>query len=77
MGIGFALAGYSSFWHLGAMMVLTILVAFNYITICRLYPNGGGVYSSVRNRSRLLAVFGALLLGADYVVTMALSILDA
>ncbi len=77
MGIGFALAGYSSFWHLTAMMALTSLVAINYITICRLYPNGGGVYSSVRHRSRLLAVFGALLLAADYTVTMALSILDA
>ncbi|MBM4161280.1 MAG: amino acid permease [Ignavibacteria bacterium] len=77
MGIGFALAGYSSFWHLSVMMGLTTLVAINYVTICRLYPHGGGVYSSVYHRSQLLAVIGALLLGADYVVTMALSILDA
>ncbi|MFH0991526.1 MAG: universal stress protein [bacterium] len=77
MGIGFALAGYSSFWHLSSMMVLTTIVALNYITICRLYPNGGGVYNSVYHRSKLLAVIGALLLGADYIVTMALSILDA
>lgn len=77
LGIGFALAGYSSFWHLSLMMVLTALVAINYITICRLYPNGGGVYSSVYHRSQLLAVVGALLLAADYVVTMALSVLDA
>ena len=77
MGIGFALAGYGSFWHLSAMMALTSLVAINYITICRLYPNGGGVYSSVYHRSKLLAVVGALLLGADYIVTMALSVLDA
>ena len=77
MGIGFALAGYGSFWHLTAMMALTSLVAINYITICRLYPNGGGVYSSVSHRSKLLAVVGALLLAADYIVTMALSVLDA
>jgi len=77
LGLGFALAGYASFWHLLAMMVLTSLVAINYITICRIYPNGGGVYSSVSHRSRLLAVIGALLLSADYVVTMALSILDS
>ncbi len=76
MGIGFALAGYSTFWHLAAMMALMTLVALNYITICRLYPNGGGVYGSVYHRSHLLAVVGALLLTADYVVTMALSILD-
>jgi len=77
LGLGFALAGYSSFWHLLAMLVLTSLVAINYVTICRIYPNGGGVYSSVSHRSRLLAVIGALLLSADYVVTMALSILDS
>jgi amino acid transporter len=77
LGLGFALAGYASFWHLLAMMALTSLVAINYITICRIYPNGGGVYSSVHHRSKLLAVIGALLLSADYVVTMALSILDS
>jgi len=77
MGIGFALAGYASYWHLVAMMLLTTLIAFNYITICRLYPNGGGVYSSVYHRSHLLGVIGALLLSADYIVTMSLSVLDA
>lgn len=77
LGIGFALAGYSSYLHLSLMLGLTALVALNYITICRLYPNGGGVYSSVYHRSRIMAVVGALLLGADYVITMALSILDA
>ncbi|HLA68524.1 MAG TPA: universal stress protein [Bacteroidota bacterium] len=77
LGIGFALAGYSSFWHLMAMLALTTLVAVNYITICRLYPKGGGVYSSVYGRSKTWAVIGALLLSADYVVTIALSILDA
>jgi amino acid transporter len=77
LGIGFALAGYGSFWHLLAMMALTTLVAINYISLCRLYPNGGGVYSSVYHRSKLLAVVGALLLAADYIVTMALSVLDA
>lgn len=77
MGIGFALAGYSSFWHLSAMMALTCLVALNYVAICRLYPDGGGVYASAYQRSPFIAVVGALLLGADYVVTMALSVLDA
>jgi len=60
-----------------AMLALTSIVALNYITICRLFPNGGGVYSSVYHRSRRLAVIGALLLGADYVITMSLSVLDA
>ena len=77
LGISFTLAGYSSLWHLVMMLGLTTLVALNYITLCRLYPNGGGVYSSVYHRSRTLAVVGALLLGADYVITMSLSVLDA
>ena len=77
LGIAFALAGNASSWHLMAMLALTALVSVNYITICRLYPAGGGVYSSVYHRSKTLAVIGALLLGADYVVTIALSILDA
>ena len=77
LGIAFTLAGSSSLWHLAAMLAFTTLVALNYVTICRLYPNGGGVYSSVQHRSRLIAVIGALLLGADFVVTMSLSILTA
>lgn len=60
-----------------AMLALTSIVALNYITICRLHPNGGGVYSSVYHRSRNLAVVGALLLTADYVITTALSIFEA
>jgi amino acid transporter len=77
LGISFALSGYSSFWYLMLMLALTSLVAFNYVHICRLYPNGGGVYSSVYHRSKTFAVIGALLLAADYVITMALSVLDA
>jgi amino acid transporter len=77
LGISFALAGHASFWHLMAMLALTALVAVNYVTICRLYPNGGGVYSSVYHRSKTFAVVGALLLAADYVITISLSILDA
>lgn len=77
LGISFTLASNSSFWHLMMMLGLTTIVALNYITICQLYPNGGGVYSSVYHRSRTLAVVGALLLGADYIITMSLSVLDA
>lgn len=76
MGLGFFSAGYRSFWHLSFMMVFMTMVAINYVTICRLYPHGGGVYSSVYHRSSALAVIGALLLSADYVVTASLSVLD-
>jgi amino acid transporter len=76
LGIAFTLAGYSAGLHLGLMLILTAIVSINYITICRLYPDGGGVYSSVRHRSHTLAVIGALLLAADYFITIVLSVLD-
>jgi len=77
LGLAFYHAGYFSGWHLLMMLAFTTMVALNYVTICRLYPGGGGVYSSVSHRSRSLAVIGALLLSADYVVTASLSVLDA
>ena len=77
LGIAFALAGHGSWFFLGLMSCLTVLVGICYTVICRVYPDGGGVYSSLRNRSRPLAVIGALLLIADYVVTASLSSLSA
>ncbi len=77
LGIAFALGGTASTFHLVMMLGLTSIVALNYITICRLYPDGGGVYSSLRNRSRTVAVIGALMLAADYIVTASLSVLEA
>jgi amino acid transporter/nucleotide-binding universal stress UspA family protein len=56
-----------------AVCVLTALVAYNYIIICRKFPDGGGVYSAAREQSRLLAVIGALLLVANFTVTAAMS----
>ncbi len=76
LGIAFALAGYSSGLHLVMMVAFTIMIALNYVSICKLYPNGGGVYSSVSHRSKTFAVIGALMLAADYVVTVSLSVLD-
>src|SRR5271156_2735100 len=77
IGLAFAVGGYSSFWLIAAMCVLTALVGVNYMAICRHYPNGGGVYASVRHRSEILSIVGAFLLIADYVVTAALSALSA
>jgi amino acid transporter/nucleotide-binding universal stress UspA family protein len=77
IGLAFAVAGYSSPWLIGAMCLLTALVGYNYITICRHYPNGGGVYASVRHRSEIISIVGAFLLVADYVVTAAVSALSA
>jgi amino acid transporter len=77
IGLAFAVAGYSSFWLIAAMCVLMALVAMNYMTICRHYPDGGGVYASVRHRSEIISIVGAFLLIADYIVTAAISALSA
>src|SRR5271168_3472348 len=77
IGLAFAIAGYSSFWLIAAMCVLTALVGLNYMVICRHYPDGGGVYASVRHRSEIVSIVGAFLLIADYIVTAAISALSA
>ena len=77
IGIAFAVGGYSSFWLIAAMCLLTALVGVNYMAICRHYPDGGGVYASVRHRSEIISIVGAFLLIADYIVTAALSALSA
>ena len=77
IGLAFAVAGYSSFWLVAAMCVLMALVGVNYMTICRHYPDGGGVYASVRHRSEIISIVGAFLLIADYIVTAAISSLSA
>lgn len=76
LGIAFGVAGFSSFPILCAMAVLTALVGLNYYWVCKFYPDGGGVYSAVRDRSRMIASIGALLLIADYLVTASLSVLE-
>jgi amino acid transporter/nucleotide-binding universal stress UspA family protein len=77
LGLAMFYAGHASFWFMLAMSCLLVGVAWAYQIICRLYPDGGGVYSSARHRSQTLAVVGALLLCADYIVTASLSALDA
>ena len=77
IGLAFAVAGYSSFWLIAAMCLLTGLVGLNYIVICKHYPDGGGVYASVRHRSEVVSIVGAFLLIADYIVTAAISALSA
>jgi amino acid transporter len=77
LGLAFAVAGYASFWLILPMCILTALVGTNYMVICRHYPDGGGVYASVRHRSEVISIVGAFLLIADYIVTAAISSLSA
>lgn len=73
IGLAFAIAGYTSFWLILAVCILNAMVAINYIYICKFSPNGGGVYTSAKKRSEILALIGAFFLIADYLITAALS----
>jgi amino acid transporter len=77
LGLALFFAGRTSFWLIAMMSVLILGVAWAYSQICRIYPDGGGVYTAAKQTSRTLAVVGALLLFADYTVTASLSVLDA
>src|SRR5687768_7743559 len=77
LGIALFFAGRTSFWLILGMSLLVLAVGWAYTQICRIYPDGGGVYTAAKSRSRLLGVVGALLLFADYTVTASLSALEA
>src|SRR5204863_7581288 len=77
LGLALFFAGRTSFWLIVAMSLLIFAVGWAYSQICRIYPDGGGVYTAAKQTSRTLAVVGALLLFADYTVTASLSVLDA
>src|SRR5436190_11156726 len=77
LGLAFLVAGRTSFWLILGMSGLILAVGWAYTQICRIYPDGGGVYTAAKQRSRLLGVIGALLLFADYTVTASLSSLEA
>src|ERR1044072_967352 len=76
LGLAFFFAGRSSFYLICGMSVPILAVGWVYSQIYRLCPDGGGVYTAAKNRSRTLAVIGALLLFADSPVTASLSALD-
>jgi amino acid transporter/nucleotide-binding universal stress UspA family protein len=65
--------GYHSYPIILAVLFLNACVAYNYIIICKYFPDGGGVYSAAKQKSRILAVIGALLMIADFTVTAAMS----
>src|ERR1044071_7907676 len=59
IGAAFLAATYASFPIILAVCALTGLVGYNYIIICKHFPDGGGVYSSARS-------IGAAFLAATY-----------
>src|SRR6266853_6577342 len=73
IGFAFLTTQYAALPIIVAVSLLTGLVGYNYIIVCKHFPDGGGVYSSARLQSRFLAVLGSLLLVANFTVTASLS----
>src|SRR5258707_259719 len=56
LGLAFLVAGTSPVWLIAAMSFLILGVGWAYTHICRIYPDGGGVYTAAKSRSQILAV---------------------
>ena len=77
LGLALFYAGTAAPYFVAAIGALVVLVGWAYTVICRVNPDGGGVYSSGRLLHPMLGVIGALLLFANYVVTAAISTYEA
>src|ERR1700709_1403078 len=65
LGLAFLFAGRTSFYLICLMSLLILAVGWAYSQICRIYPDGGGVYTAAKAKSQTLAVIGAPPLFAD------------
>lgn len=77
LGLAFYYTGHASPWYLAVMSVIMAAVAWAYTIVCRCFPDGGGVYTASRHISKTLSVVGATLLLCDFIVTAALSGIEA
>lgn len=77
LGLAFYYTGHASPAYLAVMSVLMAAVAWAYTIVCRCFPDGGGVYAASRKINPTLSVIGATLLLCDYIVTAALSGVEA
>src|SRR5438552_12944971 len=75
LGLALFFAGRTSFYLILAMSLLILAVGWAYSQFCRIYPDGGGVYTAAKHKSQILAFIGPLLLFANYTVTASLSAL--
>lgn len=77
LGLATFYAGLAAPYYVAAICVLLFVVGWAYTIICRVNPDGGGVYSSGRMLSPTLGAIGAIMLFANYVVTAAISTYEA
>lgn len=77
LGLALFYSAGASVYHVIAMCVLMSAVAWAYTIVCRCFQDGGGVYSAARAVNQRVAVVGAMLLFASYVITAAISAVSA
>ncbi len=77
LGLAFFYTAHASVAYLGAMSLVMILIAWAYTVVCRCFPEGGGVYTAARQISPVLSVVGATLLIGGYIITVAISVVEA
>ncbi|MGV6813848.1 MAG: universal stress protein, partial [Phycisphaerales bacterium] len=77
LGLAFLYTGHASIVYLAAIGLLMIAVSWAYTIICRCFPDGGGVYTAARQLSPTLSVVGSTLLLSGYIMTAAISVIEA
>jgi amino acid transporter len=76
LGLAFYYSGHASLLYLVLMSVIMAAVAWAYTIVCRVFPDGGGVYTAARPINHTLSVVGATLLLCNFMVTVTLSAVD-
>ncbi|MFT5424078.1 MAG: amino acid transporter/nucleotide-binding universal stress UspA family protein [Phycisphaerales bacterium] len=77
LGLAFLYTGHTSVLYLAAIGLLMLAVSWAYTIVCKEFPDGGGVYTAARQLSPTLSVVGATLLLSGYIMTAAISVIEA
>jgi len=77
LGLAFLYTAHASVLYLAAIGLLMLAVSWAYTIICRCFPDGGGVYTAARQINPTLAVVGSTLLLSGYIMTAAISVVEA
>jgi nucleotide-binding universal stress UspA family protein/amino acid transporter len=77
LGLAFFFAAHASVLFMAGIGLVMIAVAWAYTIVCRSFPDGGGVYTAARRLNPTLAVVGSTLLLAGYIMTAAISVVEA
>ena len=77
LGLAFLYTAHASVVYLAAIGALMLAVSWAYTIVCRSFPDGGGVYTAARRINPTLSVVGATLLLSGYIMTAAISVVEA